>query len=209
MSHTNSTQFYNLPQFIGTDVPGWLTDVNQGYAAIDAGMRAAQVKADNADQTAGQAANDVQAVSQTVTTQAAQISAAAGAASAAQTTANGADAKADANANAITGLDTRVTALEQGGSGGVVSERVTISATDDTFVEVPDKAGYVPTRAAVLNTTFNLSVVGASVVRAKEYLPASTNNYGVLLQGVDGTSGAYVKARTGFVTELIVYYDKV
>lgn len=35
MSHTNATQHYQLPQFIGTDTPGWLTDVNQGFSAID------------------------------------------------------------------------------------------------------------------------------------------------------------------------------
>lgn len=208
MSHTNSTQFYNLPQFIGTDVPGWLTDVNQGYAAIDAGMRAAQVKADNADQTAGQAANDVQAISQTVTTQAAQISAAAGAASAAQTTANGADAKADANANSITGLDTRVTALEQGGSGGVVSERVTINPTDTSFAEVPNKVGYVPTRAAVLSTNFNIGLLVPLVVRAKEFISTATNDYGVILQTYN-SSGAALQAVNGYTTEVIVFYDKV
>lgn len=35
MSHTNNTAHYNLPQFIGTDTPGWLTDVNQAMTAID------------------------------------------------------------------------------------------------------------------------------------------------------------------------------
>lgn len=150
MSHTNKTQYYNLPQFIGTDVPAWLTDVNQGYAAIDAGMRAAQVKADNADQTAGQAANDVQALSSTVTTQASQISAAAQAASSAQTTANGADAKADTNAQAISGLDTRVTALEQGGTGGTIVKE-TLTITQGSSVEIPDKVGYVPISAVVLS----------------------------------------------------------
>lgn len=38
MSHTNQTTHYNLPQFIGTDTPGWLTDVNAGYAAIDSAI---------------------------------------------------------------------------------------------------------------------------------------------------------------------------
>lgn len=38
MSHTNATQHYQLPQFIGTDTPGWLTDVNQGFSAIDAAI---------------------------------------------------------------------------------------------------------------------------------------------------------------------------
>lgn len=39
MSHTNSTTNYNLPQFITTDKPFWLTDVNQAYSAIDTAMK--------------------------------------------------------------------------------------------------------------------------------------------------------------------------
>lgn len=33
--HTNSTTNYELPQFVGTDKPQWLTDINQSYLAID------------------------------------------------------------------------------------------------------------------------------------------------------------------------------
>lgn len=33
--HTNSTTYYELPQFVGTDKPQWLTDINQSYLAID------------------------------------------------------------------------------------------------------------------------------------------------------------------------------
>lgn len=40
MSHTNSTTNYNLPQFIGTDKPTWLNDVNGAMSAIDAQMKA-------------------------------------------------------------------------------------------------------------------------------------------------------------------------
>ena len=36
MSHTNQTTYYNLPQFISSDVPGWLSDVNGAMSAIDA-----------------------------------------------------------------------------------------------------------------------------------------------------------------------------
>lgn len=201
MSHTNSTQFYNLPQFIGTDVPGWLTDVNQGYAAIDAGMRAAQVKADNADQTAGQAANDVQAVSQTVTTQAAQISAAAGAASAAQTTANGADAKADANANAITGLDTRVTALEQGGGGGA-SVKETLSITNNYYALIPEKVGYVPTRCVITATT---STLGAFSVVEKVDPSLGATHIAVCMAVV--TTGQPVQHVADYT--VVVFYDKL
>lgn len=35
MGHTNSTANLSLPQFIGTDKPTWLSDVNGAFAAID------------------------------------------------------------------------------------------------------------------------------------------------------------------------------
>lgn len=40
MSHTNSTTHYSLPQFIGTDTPAWLTDVNSAMSDIDAAVYA-------------------------------------------------------------------------------------------------------------------------------------------------------------------------
>lgn len=58
MSHTNSTTNYSLPQFITTDKPAWLTDVNNAYAAIDTGMHNAQIKADSAQADATQALSD-------------------------------------------------------------------------------------------------------------------------------------------------------
>lgn len=58
MSHTNSTQYYNLPQFVTTDKPAWLTDVNNGYSAIDAGIHAAKSTADSAQSDATQALSD-------------------------------------------------------------------------------------------------------------------------------------------------------
>lgn len=52
MSSTNHTTNYNLPQFIGTDKPAWLGDVNPAMAAIDTQMKA---NADAASQAAGAA----------------------------------------------------------------------------------------------------------------------------------------------------------
>lgn len=40
MSHTNTTTNYNLPQFVGTDKPTWLNDVNGAFSAIDTQMKA-------------------------------------------------------------------------------------------------------------------------------------------------------------------------
>lgn len=125
MSFTNQTQHYGLPQYIGTDVPAYLTDYNGAMATIDQGMNAAKTQADAAATAAGQAANDISALNSTVQTQATQISAAAQAASNAQSTANTADGKAGE-------LDTRVTALETGGVVKTVD--VSFSETMKTWV---------------------------------------------------------------------------
>lgn len=141
MSYTNQTQHYGLPQYVGTDVPAWLTDVNGAFATIDQGMNAAKTQADSAATAAGQAANDIVSINSTLGTQAGQISAAAGAAAAAQTTANSADGKADANAQSISGLNTRVTALEEGGGGGdraVIHKFVSISTSPEDIPAIPD-----------------------------------------------------------------------
>ena len=58
MSHTNSTTNYSLPQFITTDKPAWLTDINNAFLAIDNGMDAAKDAADNAQGDATQALSD-------------------------------------------------------------------------------------------------------------------------------------------------------
>lgn len=58
MSHTNSTTNYALPQFITTDKPAWLTDINNAFLAIDTGMDAAKDAADNAQSDATQALTD-------------------------------------------------------------------------------------------------------------------------------------------------------
>ena len=61
MSATNHTANYNLPQFIGTDVPSWLTDINGAFSAIDTAIDAAKDAADGA-------AGDVTALGSRVTT---------------------------------------------------------------------------------------------------------------------------------------------
>ena len=49
MSHTNQTANYHLPQFIGTDKPAWLVDVNGAMADIDTQMKANETAAATAD----------------------------------------------------------------------------------------------------------------------------------------------------------------
>lgn len=58
MAHTNSTTNYSLPQFITTDKPAWLTDINGAFSDIDTGMHTAQTKADSAYNDAATAQGD-------------------------------------------------------------------------------------------------------------------------------------------------------
>lgn len=51
MSSTNKTANYNLPQFIGTDKPSWLGDVNQAMSIIDGQMK---TNADNIASASGE-----------------------------------------------------------------------------------------------------------------------------------------------------------
>lgn len=58
MSHTNETTNYNLPQFLTSDKPAWLTDINNAFSDIDTAIYAAQSKADTAYNDAGNAQTD-------------------------------------------------------------------------------------------------------------------------------------------------------
>ena len=61
MSSTNKTEHYNLPQFIGSDIPTWLGDFNSAMTAIDNGINAAATSASGAATdaaTAQKSAND-------------------------------------------------------------------------------------------------------------------------------------------------------
>lgn len=63
MAHTNSTPNYQLPQFLATDKPAWMTDVNPAYVAIDTGMKNAQDTANSAQADATQALSDASSAS--------------------------------------------------------------------------------------------------------------------------------------------------
>lgn len=68
MSHTNSTTYYGLPQFVTTDKPAWLTDVNTAFAAVDTGIHNAKSAADAAQSDATQALSDAATAGTTATT---------------------------------------------------------------------------------------------------------------------------------------------
>ena len=110
MAHTNSTPNYNLPQFVGTDKPTWLGDVNGAMLAIDTAVATVSAKADASDakadgavttaNSAASTASDAAPLANTANTNATSALTTAGnaatAASAAQSTADGAVTTANA-----------------------------------------------------------------------------------------------------------------
>ena len=68
MSHTNSTTNYALPQFITTDKPAWLTDINNAFLDIDTAINTAKTTADTAANDAGTAIGDAAAAQSTANT---------------------------------------------------------------------------------------------------------------------------------------------
>ena len=69
MASTNKTPNYDLPQFIASDKPTWLGDVNGAMLAIDTAMHDNAEDATNAVAQAGNAVSQVTQLQQTVTSQ--------------------------------------------------------------------------------------------------------------------------------------------
>lgn len=66
MSATNKTTHYELPVFVGGDMPGWLTDFNGAMNAIDAGIYEAKSAGDGAQSSADTANANITTLSGTV-----------------------------------------------------------------------------------------------------------------------------------------------
>lgn len=131
--HSGETTNYDLPQFVGTDKPTWLGDINTAMSTIDTAIAgnasdisSLSTRVSGAESTAQQASTDVAGLTSTVSTLSTNVqtatttannaqgtaSSALSTANTAQTTATTADGKADTNASAISGLDTRVGTCE-------------------------------------------------------------------------------------------------
>jgi hypothetical protein len=65
MSFTNKTPNYNLPQWLGTDKPSWLVDVNGAFSSIDTAIKNASDSGSSADATAKAALETAQSAQET------------------------------------------------------------------------------------------------------------------------------------------------
>lgn len=69
MSSTNHTTNYNLPQFVGSDKPAWLGDINPAFSAIDTAMKANQTSASTAGADATTANTNIGTMANLATTE--------------------------------------------------------------------------------------------------------------------------------------------
>lgn len=68
MSATNATTYYELPVFIATDKPAWLTDWNGAMSAIDTAIKEALTAGENAQTTANTATTSIATINDSLTT---------------------------------------------------------------------------------------------------------------------------------------------
>ena len=119
MSSTNHTTNYNLPQFVGSDKPAWLGDINPAMSAIDTAIH-------NASTTASQGVSDASTAQSRADSAYTKAENAETSASTAQTTANTAISNTSTNAGKIATLEamfnftnfTHITELPAGSTGG-------------------------------------------------------------------------------------------
>lgn len=122
MSHTNSTTNYSLPQFVGTDTPGWLTDVNGAMADIDAAIFARQ-------QGVATNANNITALDGRLTTAEGAISDADADVSDLQTRMTAAEGNISSNTTAIGNNTSSISALNTLVSSLQAKQPVIVSVT--------------------------------------------------------------------------------
>ena len=162
MSSTNSTSHYNLPQFIGTDKPAWLTDVNGAMSAIDAGIYEAKTKADTADTNAGLAdtkAGNAQETANTALTNAGT----------AQTTADGNTTKIGTLASLDTSAKTDLVSAINEVKGGVTTNTSAIAEANNAIDYVEGQMqmfNLTDFRTLTLTSSNNNITVGSSTLRS-------------------------------------------
>ena len=220
MGHTNSTANYNLPQFVGSDKPTWLGDVNGAMSAIDAAIATAASAATDAASVATNAATVAAGAVTTANAASETATAASTAASTATTTANnaadtannaqstavlakgtadGADAKADAATSAIGDL----TELDTTDKSSVVA------AINEVVAELPSGGGSVSVTADGVKTNADMfselaALLDFSKITEKSVLRTANTVYSVMNINVSAntvlfTAYAITNSTAGFI----------
>lgn len=194
MSATNHTTNYNLPQFIGTDIPTWLSDFNGAMRTIDTSIKDVSDSVSSATEASA-------AVNARVDTTDANVTAVAQRVTTAEQNIATLQQGLGVNTSAVSALDTKVTAVESSMS----NIGATITGTETT-TNVTDRSA---TSVASLQLP-----AGVWIIEAGAQYPINTASYRALsintvTNDLGGVSNGRIQfpAYDGFVflhTEIIV-----
>lgn len=220
MGHTNSTANLALPQFIGTDKPTWLSDVNGAFAAIDAyagnndaALAITDAKADTAISDAAGAVTTAGNASTTAGNAAATATAANTVAGNALTVANGINSKVGVltdltttdkstvvNAiNEVNGKDAGDIAYDNTGSG------LTATNVQDAIDEVAQGGGGGgPVVIKTVNSDGSMSNAQIMAALSTELADINMNSY--LVVTISGAKSKYV---IGYLSATEAWFSKV
>lgn len=203
MSATNSTPNYNLPQYIGTDVPSYLGDFNSAMLKIDNAIKGVDNKATAAESSVATAnSNATQALENSETAQTTAETAQA-TATQAQSTANSANSTAGtANSTANTALETAQSALQTANNAQTTANQTN---TDIENWVQPKNVGSGNANVIVSrNKKLELLGIACRVTNGQGSTSGSTTTIGTLPEGMRPQN-----TRTIYGGAIIIYSDNV
>lgn len=194
MGHTNSTANLALPQFIGTDKPTWLSDVNGAFAAIDsyagnndAALAITDAKADTAVNDAASAVTTATNAANTAGTASTQATNAVTVAGNALTVANGINSKV--------GVLTDLHTTDKSSVVNAINEVNDALPSVDTEIQ----SGTLTAGSTSLTLTFANQTIGASTL-----VDIYTDAYGVSPSAVSTTSNTVALTFAAQASDLAV-----
>lgn len=188
MASTNKTPNYNLPQFISTDKPSWLGDINSAFLSIDTDIKEAYDQgssaasqanaASEAASAASDAAKAAQDAAESATSQVGSVSTIANQAlskaTSAQTDATQAKQTAQsAQTVADTAQQTATSAAEAASTA-----QSTASGASTTAQQALDKANQALTAGTI--TIKNGKVTGSGIINKEVTVIYDANNHGII-----------------------------
>lgn len=203
MSHTNSTPNYNLPQFVGTDKPTWLNDVNGAMSAIDTQMKANADSATQANTNATTAVNNTGTLANLNTTDKTSLVGAvnevntnlgvvSGVASQANSTATDAKDTVDdlssyltlVNFNALTGTITGASINDQNLREAVNADKTVAKVYGVINFNVTSANGCTVTIPTSIRPTENITIAGTMLLTYEDSGLAFIHEYSIDTNGV-------------------------
>lgn len=210
MGFTNKTPNYDLPQWIGTDQPTWLVDVNGAFSAIDTAISDVNVTATGAKNTADSASG--------------LASTAKDAADAATQAATDATTAATAATNAATAATEKATQAEQTASAaaGTASTAITnannavqvANSAENKADQALAQAGVGTWYKKILNTT-DLELINGITANTSYYIKEAVTlfyNSKLNLMNIDitvnlsGSNSGFKNSVNGFNNDNNLYF---